>query len=611
MKTRLLHTFLFCFFCSGLLAQPGVSPVEIISGKKYYKHEVKKGQTLYGISKMYEVTQEDILNSNPESKDGIKIGNELLIPVKGGVNIPSNVTIENKPKAGTYVEHTVEKGETFYGITKKYNVSQAEIITFNGFAADYVLQSGDVIMIPSETKQSEVIKPTDAPLEENKDTKAIKHTVQKGETMYAISKKYKVTQEEIIAANGGLTQGLKVGEVINIPAREGTAVRESNAQSVKSSESAKEKYKIAILLPFMHERNRIEQAKCPSYADCPLYGVTKNALDMYMGIELALDSMRKKGLNLEVFVYDTRNDSLTVANLLAKEELKKADLIIGPVFPDRINQVARFAKANQIRMVCPVPAPNKVIFNNPYVTKAMSSTLTQVEQMAQFVAKTYATENVILMRNVTGNDVQLYRLIKNTLNTELKNQPRRYRDTVVTAATGNNMADLKPKLIQDKLNIIIVPSENLSYVSNFLTRLNSVYNSGNYFKYQYKVFGLEEWNKFTSLDYAYLSKFKVNLVTSFHAEYTSDHTIDMIRQFRSRYNTDPTYYSLVGYDIALYHLRGLMLNGTDFDTYYTTSRWEGLSLGFDLRKPEQGSGYENYRIRIIENENYKPVRQNP
>jgi LysM repeat protein/ABC-type branched-subunit amino acid transport system substrate-binding protein len=611
MRIRLLHTIFFCFISLGALAQPGVSSVEIISGKKYYKHEVKKGQTLYGISKMYDVSQEDILNSNPESKDGIKVGNELLIPVKGEVNIPSNVSVENKPKPGTYIEHTVEKGETFYGITRKYNVSQAEIITFNGFAADYVLQPGDVIMIPSEAKQKEVIKNTETPVEENKDTKAIKHTVQKGETMYAISKKYKVTQEEIMAANGGLAQGLKVGEVINIPAREGVVAKEPTLQIIKNSESSKEKYKIAILLPFMHERNRLEQAKCPSYADCPLYGVTKNALEMYMGIELALDSMRKKGLNLEVFVYDTRNDSLTVANLLAKDELKTADLIIGPVFPDRINQVARFAKANQIRMVCPVPAPNKIIFNNPYVTKAMSSTPTQVEQMAQFVAKTYATENIILMRNVTGNDVQLYKSIKNTLNTELKNQPRRFRDTVYTATTGSNLADLKPKLIQDKLNIIIVPSENLSYVSNFLTRLNGVYNSGNYFKYQYKVFGLEEWNKFASLDYAYLSKFKVNLVSSFHADYASDNTLDMIRQYRGKFNTDPTYYSLVGYDIALYHLRGLMLNGTDFDTYYANSKWEGLSLGFDLKKPEQGSGYENYRVRIVENDNHKPVRQNP
>ena len=612
MTLRILSVLFILLLSPDVFAQPGTSPIELIEGKKFYKHQVSKGQTVYGISKMYSVTQEEIYATNPDvEKEGIKSGATLLIPVKGEVNIPAQNVV--KPPQGSYVEHTVKRGETFYSITKKYKTTPDKIITFNGLAADYVLQPGDVLLIPSESIQAETAaEPQPATQKNETDNRAIKHTIQKGETVYSLTKKYKITEKELLQANDSLPEGLRVGEIIYIPARANAVEAATTPISISSHEGVlKEKYKVAVLLPFMLDHNRAEQEKCPTYGDCPMYGVTKNALEMYMGIELALDSIRKRGLNLEVFVHDTRNDSITLATILSNEDILSADLIIGPIFPDRVNQTARFAKANGIRMVCPVPAPNRIIFNNHYVTKVMSSTPTQADEMASFIAHRYSNENIILMKNVTGSDAQLYKIIKTRINDDLKKQPIRFKDSTSTASSGSNMSDLKPKLREDKLNVIIVPSENLSYVSNFLTRLNGVYNSGNYFKYQYKVFGLEEWNRFSNLDFAYLNKFSVNLASGHHVNYEADKTIALIKEYRAKYKTDPSYYAMIGYDIALYHFRGLQEYGGDFDTYYADYKWEGVCLGFDLRKPEQGSGYENYKVQVLEYSDLHLVRQNP
>ena len=52
------------------------------NGKKYVLHKVEKGQTLYAISKLYNITVNDIVVANPDAIDGIKAGQELRIPLE-------------------------------------------------------------------------------------------------------------------------------------------------------------------------------------------------------------------------------------------------------------------------------------------------------------------------------------------------------------------------------------------------------------------------------------------------------------------------------------------------------------------------------------------------
>jgi len=72
---KLLFIFILSL-CSASVAfaQPDVVPVEVINGQECYVHKVAKGQTAYGISKMYNTTVKAIFNNNPNAKDGLDIG---------------------------------------------------------------------------------------------------------------------------------------------------------------------------------------------------------------------------------------------------------------------------------------------------------------------------------------------------------------------------------------------------------------------------------------------------------------------------------------------------------------------------------------------------------
>ena len=103
--------------------------------QSYFLHTVEKGQSLYSISSMYGVSQADIVKLNPGSDEKIYIGRELRIP---------------RTEANTQKEtfHTIQAGETLYGLGVKYNVPATEISKANPGLSAQNFRIGQVIRIP-------------------------------------------------------------------------------------------------------------------------------------------------------------------------------------------------------------------------------------------------------------------------------------------------------------------------------------------------------------------------------------------------------------------------------------------------------------------------------
>jgi LysM repeat protein len=118
------------FLLSGVThAQQKSSDIKTINGKKYYIHKVEKGQSLYAIAKLYETDINLVLAENDEALDGIKQGQELKIPV---ITSAQNLSLKPNPKdTSRYLYHTVERKETLYGISKKYNTTEQKLVEWN------------------------------------------------------------------------------------------------------------------------------------------------------------------------------------------------------------------------------------------------------------------------------------------------------------------------------------------------------------------------------------------------------------------------------------------------------------------------------------------------
>ena len=215
MKSIQILTF-FLFFCSSM-----------VFSQKTIKHTVVEGESIYSIAKKYKVSESDIYELNPKSKGALlQLKTVLLIPNKNSkskdkkeVNSSKNLSSET---------HIVESGESLYKIAKKYDISLEKLKELNPDIKPETIQIGDKIVIVAK---KEISKPKkQQPLEEvktdiipiNKDANLCLdelgnqvHTVSKGETLYKLSKKYKVSVRDLEEMNPEIVANLPIGyEVI-------------------------------------------------------------------------------------------------------------------------------------------------------------------------------------------------------------------------------------------------------------------------------------------------------------------------------------------------------------------------------------------------------------
>ncbi len=617
---------IICFSSAVLAyyAQPEGAVTRLVAGEEYYVHKVKAGNTVYGLHKLYGVSIDEILLANPEAKDGLNPGDELLIPKQEVREENNDDQVQLPPKdTSKYLIHIVKQGETLYSIAKQYSIKGSDLVKINGVN---ILSIGDKILIPKSVQadhnQNDEVEPAiKNPINEllASGDSIVLHRVKKGETLYALSKLYHVTPDEIVKANDGLKGGLKRGQEIRIPLKvkrpkqvpvDTLANPAFNQAEWVDSILKKEVYNVGVFLPFKLDKFDEELLKCPPVGDCKPFIPTIRAVEFYQGVEMAVDSMRSAGLSVNLHVYDTKGDTGIVRNILSKNEVKSLDLIFGPLSHSTQPLVADYALANKIQFVSPVNSSNKLLFKNPFVTKAIASIPTQMNAIAQYVADSFATQSVILFDNKDAKDQSYFaKVFERRYNELTDGDTAKFRDTLAIIEKGVDLKNMYPYLNMTGTNVLIVPSRNIGYVSSFLTDLNKVKNDQGMRDVKFVVFGVEEWKKFKQIDYEYINDFHVHLSSSKYVDYSSAKTIDFIKRFRTKYQNDPGLYSFMGFDVMMQHLAGLLHFGKGFASRLNYIQLDHLHTAFNYEIVGEGSGYENQQVFILAYEDYKLIRK--
>ena len=165
-------------------------------------HTVQKSETLYSISKQYNVSVDQIKEWNNLSSNDLSLRQEIIVsqPTKA-----SNQTSKH---------HVVASGETLYSISKKYNVTVEQLKTLNTLSSES-LSLGQKLIISGSKK-------------EDTDKEAV-HTVSSGETLYSISQDHSMTVEELIKRNKLESNALSIGQKLIVT---GAPLKQEEEQSV-------------------------------------------------------------------------------------------------------------------------------------------------------------------------------------------------------------------------------------------------------------------------------------------------------------------------------------------------------------------------------------------
>ncbi len=198
MKTRLILFLALVLFSTAAFSQ------------EYKKHTVAKGETMKSIAKKYTVTPYDIQRLNPDTKNGIKENMVLLIPAQ--VVTSQQAFSKEKPTKVVNTVHVLQPSETFYSLSKKYNVTVADIEKANPNTNIDDLQIGQEIIIPikGSAVDAQVKKVEKVDAKKNVDA-YIYHTVVAGETKYSIARDFGMSLQLLEELNPEVKDILPLG----------------------------------------------------------------------------------------------------------------------------------------------------------------------------------------------------------------------------------------------------------------------------------------------------------------------------------------------------------------------------------------------------------------
>jgi LysM repeat protein len=612
--------------------------------EEFVYHTVQKKETLYGISKQYSVSIESILKSNPALRGGIiKVGSKLRIPK---AEVTSDIAEKKSSKKDTviqdnqYIYHKLQSGETLFALIRQYKVSKEQVLKANPDIDETQLPIGYMVRIPKNQKREDVSLLT-------KDKDFVFHNVRRKETLYAISKKYNVSISDIEKANPSqdLTN-LRKGICLKIPTQdylkrsasvvEIQAIDNGFKKDIISPDSIKlncgdyvyngELIKVAILLPFDLESTQqvnivskiVEGEETEIPREKPIVSSrSRSFVEFYEGALMALDSLRKQGVNIQLFTYDTAPDTNKVKQILQDPALKLVDLIIGPAYASNLPYVSEFSKNHHIKMVYPLSNRNQELAENPFLFQVNTPDTLLFSKYAEYIVNKYDTARVLVLQSATPNaeELNLCREIKNKLFQKYIPEGRipDYKEVVFSV---KDIQGIEALLVEDKQNVVIIPSPDEADVSKLVTTLHGVIES---VPYEVKLIGFGSWLKYQTINPEEIHDLNTEILTSYALDYNSTSTNKFIKKYRQWYYTEPfavspyfirpgknvkySKYGIWGHDVTYYFISALVKYGSKMEYCITNYKQPQIQFNFQFKRLENWGGYFNNGIYVMQ---YKP-----
>ena len=450
--------------------------------QKRGSHVVQPKETLYGIEKKYDVSDEALKAANPFLiTDGLQIGQTLVIPSKGAALKTNTVKTTSQEK---YVFHDVLPKETKYSIAKQYKTTVEDLEKRNPEIVAN-LPIGYRLTIKGTAPKSEAVANVAKPDgTSKKGTTYMEYQVKPKETFYSLGKTFHITEEELTELNPALSEGLKEGMVLKVPSgylapapiiaqsqpNEKTAGPTENTSGIKILEKVKsetvsaspevvelskkrglnERKKIVLLLPFnlakmqndtVSSVNRIKNDK-----------FLNMTLDFYSGAMMAIDSAKVLKLPIDISIYDSQETKNTsnISGLMAQNKLQDADAVIGPFYQSNAEAVA-----NSLRL-----------YNVPVISPLSKDSANPIDNLYQSIPSNDVVKNAMFdyMRSKNGNIVAVVDRKKESIINYIKQNQKGVAFASLTETGGLDVSSLKSLLFPGKMNYVVMETANTAMV---------------------------------------------------------------------------------------------------------------------------------------------------
>lgn len=442
---------------------------------KFLSHKVKKKETIFGITRKYNVTAEQLNEYNPLLKKvGLRKRMMLRIPVYPKIVEKVTPPPQVDQRTQSYI---VKSKETKWRIAYNFQITIPQLEVLNPKIKKGLKEGQEIhvprIQIQTESRtesltviQSETQTETNT-LDSTWDSTYNYYKVLPKEGYYRIEKKIGVTKRVLDSLNPKLPEeGLQVGMILRVP---GDARGELKIQDdllverlslLDSIKEAKE-IELAILLPF-----KAKEIEYDSIEDMKRLLQSRNlhtlSADFYSGVLLAADTLSHYGISVKLNVFDTQNSIAKVNEIVNTHDFSKTDAIVGPLIPSNFDYLSTKLQVRKIPKVAPL-STNSVALREA-VYQSVTSKKFLRKRMYEYLDKTLNREdNIVLVVDSLNRSVEKELLELFPKATVLRPEKSNYL-----------LPDLVDSLLVDSLpNKVILESQDFSLISSASSQMSA------------------------------------------------------------------------------------------------------------------------------------------
>ncbi len=544
--------------------------------KKFDTYHVKQGETLQSISKDISVSQEVLLLLNPDAKENFNQVKVLVIPNKDFnkkndlINYKTEMVSSKDIIVEGYVYHEVMSKETIFGITQKYQVESGVLKHYNSFLMFDGLEVGQTLKIPlnkSEAKLEEngmnpyVVKPKETKYSianeygisidsletlnpEIKEGLQIDHiiyvpnkrgnssvtnqfevhTVKKEETLYSLSKSYNISQEQLLLANPGLELGVKEGMLIKIP-------RINYNKELLFSEEIGEKrtFSLAMMLPFLSKKDSLSSKEDR---------IQNVSTDFYFGALIALDSLKKQGISVNIQVFDTKNSESVSKKISSDSSLNNVELVIGPLFLNNLKVVSENLENKNMLIVSPISGQDHSFLNNENIIQDAPTNEQLSFEMLLYLKKNYTNQKLVVI-------------------VDDKVKQKSILDEISLLNSNSNITILKPEKGYIKRSKLIgaLDTENENWIlligNDDVLVADVIHNFGVLQEeINLTLFVFNKGKGFDKIDNNHLSRVNLHYPSSTYLDFSFVEIQQFINTYSERFGGFPSQFAFKGFDVT-------------------------------------------------------------
>ena len=571
MKLRL---FFFFFLILGFLSFSQTTP------DRFIVHKVKKKETLYSLSKIYNISIETIKEYNPLiDKIGLKRKMKLQIPI-----FKNKPSIEDKPVLVNYKRHVVKPKETKWRLAYEYGLKISELEKINPEIVSG-LKIGQQILLPSG--KDTVIN--------NFQNELNYYQVKSNENLSLISQKIGISTDSIIAYNPILINSLPEEETIlkipsqfngNFDVKDGLLYERI---SLKDSFFSNNYLQLVCFLPFKMREIEFDSVE-KTNTKLSRRNLHTISADFYFGMEMAKEFCDSLGIKTKIKVIDTQNDLSVINEKISSVNWNGINAIIGPLIPKNFDFFSKNRRISDIPIISPLST--KEIDGDKNVFQSVSPLKRLRKVMMNYIKNEIdSTQNLVIITDSIN-----FKIAKEFKKLSTKSH------FVESEKGGFVIPELIDSLLVDSLkNQVIFESQDLGLAANVTSLLNSQVGK----ERDVQLFSSLRTAIYDNVNISrkHLGNIKFTYLNDNFPRETNERQKFKDR-FLNKYGDYPSKESYRAYDVTLDVILRLAYQNKIFsdkieETNHIENKFKYL--------PDDGGGYSNFGYYILQHRDYEII----